>query len=303
MNIPLSQNKHESSYITCRDLFKIYKPADLEVVALRGIDLDIKQGELTAIVGESGSGKSTLLNILAGLETPSAGQVSVGHRNLLDITDNSLVEYRRSEVGFVWQSTSRNLVPYLSVRDNIELPMAITGSTARHRRERSSYLLKELQIEDKATRLPSQLSGGEQQRTAIGVALSNTPPLLLADEPTGELDSQMAIEIFDLLRSINQDHETTIVIVSHYQDIANHVNRVVHIRDGRISSESFMEHSFNRSETNTEHEYVVIDEAGRLQIPSEVLKHANIDRLASVDISNENITLSQASHSKGTRNG
>ena len=176
LNISLSQSNYDSSYITCRDLFKIYKPADLEVVALRGIDLDIKQGELTAIVGESGSGKSTFLNILAGLETPSAGQVSVGNRNLLDITNKSLVEYRRSEVGFVWQSTSRNLVPYLSVRDNIELPMAIAGSSATDRRKRSSYLIKELQIEDKATRLPSQLSGGEQQRTAIGVALSNTPP-------------------------------------------------------------------------------------------------------------------------------
>ncbi|KAA1281728.1 MAG: ABC transporter ATP-binding protein [SAR202 cluster bacterium] len=302
LNISLSESNYDSSYITCRDLFKIYKPADLEVVALRGIDLDIKQGELTAIVGESGSGKSTFLNILAGLETPSAGQVSVGNRNLLDITNKSLVEYRRSEVGFVWQSTSRNLVPYLSVRDNIELPMAIAGSSATDRRKRSSYLLKELQIEDKATRLPSQLSGGEQQRTAIGVALSNTPPLLLADEPTGELDSQMAIEIFDLLRSINRDHGTTIVIVSHYQDIANHVNRVVHIRDGRISSESFMEHGFDRNDTRTEHEYVVIDEAGRLQIPSETLNHANIDRLAVIDVSNDTITLSEARRPNGKTN-
>ena len=302
LNISLSESNYDSSYITCRDLFKIYKPADLEVVALRGIDLDIKQGELTAIVGESGSGKSTFLNILAGLETPSAGQVSVGNRNLLDITNKSLVEYRRSEVGFVWQSTSRNLVPYLSVRDNIELPMAIAGSSATDRRKRSSYLLKELQIEDKATRLPSQLSGGEQQRTAIGVALSNTPPLLLADEPTGELDSQMAIEIFDLLRSINRDHGTTIVIVSHYQDIANHVNRVVHIRDGRISSESFMEHGFDRNDTRTEHEYVVIDEAGRLQIPSETLNNANIDRLAVIDVSNDTITLSEARRPNGKTN-
>ena len=144
LNISLSESNYDSSYISCRDLFKIYKPEDLEVVALRGIDLDIKQGELTAIVGESGSGKSPFLNILAGLETPSAGQVSVGNRNLLDITNKSLVEYRRSEVGFVWQSTSRNLVPYLSVRDNIELPMAISGSSATDRRKRSSYLLKEV---------------------------------------------------------------------------------------------------------------------------------------------------------------
>ena len=286
-----SPSVYDDAFIKCRDLFKIYKPADLEVVALRGVDLDIQEGELTAIVGASGSGKSTFLNVLAGLETPSAGQVTVGGRNLLDMNHKSLVTYRRSEVGFVWQSTSRNLVPYLNVRDNIELPMAIAGKNTKYRRARSSYILSELQLADKALRLPEQLSGGEQQRVAIGVAISNSPPLLLADEPTGELDSQMAIDIFDLFKRINRDQGTTIVMVSHYQNIAQHVDRVVHIRDGRISSESFVENNFDRSQESTENEYVVIDEAGRLQIPTEILNKTSMSRLALVESSEETITL------------
>ena len=162
-------------YIACQDLFKIFKPADLEVVALRGLDLDVQPGELMAIVGASGSGKTTLLNILAGLERPSAGQVNVGDRDLLNISDRELVLYRRSEVGFVWQTTARNLVPYLSVRDNIELPMAIAGVSKRERRGRSMELLAALDMEDKVSRAPGQLSGGEQQRVAIAVALADRP--------------------------------------------------------------------------------------------------------------------------------
>ena len=154
---------HALPYVECRDLFKIFKLADLEVVALRGVDLEIGSGEVTAIVGASGSGKTTLLNILAGLERPSAGQVRVGDRDLLNISDRELVIYRRQEVGFVWQSTSRNLVPYLNVRDNIELPMAIAKMPRSQRRQRSGELLAAMQMEDKAHRFPHQLSGGEQQ--------------------------------------------------------------------------------------------------------------------------------------------
>ena len=192
------------AHIQCQDLFKIYKPADLEVVALRGVDLEVNRGELMAIVGASGSGKSTLLNILAGLESPSAGQVRVGERDLLDIADRDLVLYRRSEVGFVWQATARNLVPYLSVIDNMELPMAIAGVGTRERRARSLEMLDALHLEDKGRRFPGQLSGGEQQRVAIGVGLANRPPLLLADEPTGELDTQMAVEVFQMLGQMNR---------------------------------------------------------------------------------------------------
>ena len=171
----------DSVYVHCQDLFKIYKRADLEVVALRGVDLEVRLGEIVAIIGASGSGKSTLLNILAGLDRPSAGQVRVGARDLLNISDRELVAYRRRDVGFVWQSTSRNLVSYLSVRENVELPMAIAGTKSNGRQDWTMELLASLDLTDKARRLPHQLSGGEQQRAAIGVALANQP----AAHPSG----------------------------------------------------------------------------------------------------------------------
>ena len=281
-------------YIECQDLFKIFKPADLEVVALRGVDLQVLPGELMAIIGASGSGKTTLLNILAGLERPSAGQVRVGQRDLLDISDNELVRYRRSEVGFVWQATSRNLVPYLNVLDNVELPLAINGVGSRERRERGQELLAALDMEDKARRLPSQLSGGEQQRVAIGVALANQPPLLLADEPTGELDTNMATEVFGLLGEMNRRFSVTIVIVTHYPGVARHVDRIVHIRDGRISSESFLQSTYQRSGDSVEQEYLVVDRVGRLQLPQEYLERVHMEGLATVDLEEGQITIKPA---------
>ena len=284
-------------YVECRDLFKIFKPADLEVVALRGVDLEIGRGELTAIVGASGSGKTTLLNILAGLERPSAGQVQVGDRDLLDISDRELVLYRRQEVGFVWQAASRNLMPWLTVRDNIELPMAIAQVNRSRRRQRSGELLSALQMADKGDRFPAQLSGGEQQRAAIGVALANRPPLLLADEPTGELDTQMAEEIFRLLGEMNRNLGVTVVVVTHYPGVAQYVNRVVHIRDGRISSESFMQSTFRRAGAAVQQEYLVVDRAGRLQLPREYIeqmRRRGLTGLAAADLSDGQVTLKPA---------
>ena len=287
-------NDSTPPYIQVRDLFKIFKPADLEVVALRGLDLEVHSGELMAIVGASGSGKTTLLNILAGLESPSAGQVQVGHRDLLDISERELVLFRRSEVGFVWQATTRNLVPYLNVRGNVELPLAIAGVGTRIRRQRSSELLSALSLDDKGGRFPGQLSGGEQQRVAIAVALANRPPLLLADEPTGELDTNMAIEVFGLLAEMNRLYGVTVVIVTHYPGVAQYVDRVVHIRDGRIGSESFMQSTFQRSGDRVEEEYLVVDQAGRLQLPRDYLEQLNLNGLAAADLDGDQITLRPA---------
>ena len=284
-------------YVECRDLFKIFKLADLEVVALRGVDLEIAPGEVTAIIGASGSGKTTLLNILAGLERPSAGQVRVGSRDLLNISDRELVLYRRQEVGFVWQSTSRNLVPYLNVRDNIELPMAIARMPRTQRRQRSMELLDAMEMEDKALRFPDQLSGGEQQRVSVGVALANRPPLLLADEPTGELDTQMADEIFALLGEMNRTFGVTVVVVTHYPGVARHTSRVVHIRDGRISSESFMQTTFRRAGDLVQQEYLVVDRVGRLQLPPdyvEQMRRSGLAGLAAADIAEGMVTLRPA---------
>ncbi len=284
------------AYVEANDLFKIYKPADLEVVALRGVDLEVEPGELIGIVGASGSGKTTLLNILAGLESPSAGRIRVGERDLLDISDQELVEYRRREVGFVWQATGRNLIPYLNVRDNIELPQAIAGVNRRQRRERAEELLEALQMSDKGRRYPSELSGGEQQRVAIAVALANNPPLLLADEPTGELDTNMAEDVFLMLQRINRRFGVTIIIVTHYAGIARWVDRVVRIRDGRIGSESYLMSSYRGGE-GQEEEYLVIDRAGRLQLPREFVERLSLDGLASagMDEHGGSITLRPAS--------
>ena len=283
------------AYVEANDLFKIYKPADLEVVALRGVDLEVRSGELIGIVGASGSGKTTLLNILAGLERPSAGRIRVGERDLLDITDNDLVAYRRREVGFVWQATGRNLVPYLNVRDNIELPQAIASTGKRQRRQRAAELLEALQMPDKARRYPSELSGGEQQRVAMAVALANNPPLLLADEPTGELDTNMAEEVFRMLQRINRQFGVTIIIVTHYAGIANWVDRVVRIRDGRIGSESYLMSSYRGGE-GQEEEYLVVDRAGRLQLPREYVEQLSLGGLATAGMDEEtgSITLRPA---------
>ncbi len=278
-------------YILCRDLFKIYKRAELEVVALRGVDLTVRTGEVAAIVGVSGSGKSTLLNVLSGLDRPSAGQVMVGDRDLLNMPDTELVRYRRLEVGFVWQATGRNLVPYLTAQDNIELPLALSGADIASRHRRSLELLAALDMTDKGDRYPQQLSGGEQQRVAIGVALANSPPLLLADEPTGELDTENANRIFDLMRRINQLFGTTVVVVTHYPGVAEHVDRVIHIRDGRISSESFLEPTFQKDGENVLREYIVVDGAGRLQLPQDYMAQMRLQGLAKADIEERIVTL------------
>jgi putative ABC transport system ATP-binding protein len=282
-------------YIECRDLFKIFKKSDLEVVALRGVDMEVEQGEMIAIVGASGSGKSTLLNLLSGLDRPSAGQVRVGHRDLLNISDSELVLYRRHEVGFVWQATARNLVPYLTARENIELPQAIAGKDIESRRSRSMELLSILDMKDKADRKIHQLSGGEQQRLAIAVGMANSPPLLLADEPTGELDTQMASQVFNLLREINRVYHATIVVVTHYHGVAEHMDRVLHIRDGRISSESRLESVHQGKADAVPEEYLVVDRVGRLQLPQEYVEKLNLQGLAKADIAGNQVNIIPAS--------
>lgn len=283
--------QHPHTYVDCRDLFKIYKRADLEVVALRGLDLSVESGELIAVIGASGSGKSTLLNILAGLDRPSAGQVLVGSRDLLDVSDSDLVMYRRLEVGFVWQATARNLVPYLSVSDNIELPMALSGMLANARSAWASELLDSLNMTDKRDRFPHQLSGGEQQRAAIAVGLANKPPLLLADEPTGELDTENADSIFEMIRNLNRSYGVTVVTVTHYPGVSKFVDRVVNIRDGRIGSETFSRPDYRRDGSTVEDEYLVVDQAGRLQLPLEYADQFRRGGLAKVQSEDGQITI------------
>ena len=284
----------ERTYISCQDLFKIYKVADLEVVALRGLELDVARGEVMAIIGASGSGKSTLLNILAGYDTPSAGSVWVDEYDLLNMRAEEVVEYRRREVGFIWQQTSRNLFSYLTALENVELPMLLAGLGGRARRQRAGELLELMGLGDRAAHKPAQLSGGEQQRVAIAVALANEPALLLADEPTGELDTETGAEILALLSELNREMGTTIVVVSHDDAVSQSVGRAVAIRDGKTSSEIRGAVGFERrigGERRDVEEFLLVDSSGRVQIPRELLDKLNIGRLVQADLDSGHVRL------------
>ncbi|MCB8953467.1 MAG: ABC transporter ATP-binding protein [Ardenticatenales bacterium] len=253
-------------FVDCDNLVKIYKVADLEVVALQGLDLQIARGDMMALVGASGSGKSTLLNIIGGLDTPSAGTITVGDRDLLNLSQNDRTQYQRQTVGFVWQQPARNLLPYLTALENVEMPMMLGQLDAGQRRKRALELLEMVGLSDRADFRPDRLSGGQQQRVALAIALANNPPLLLADEPTGQVDSASAESIFHALRRLNEAYQTTIIVVTHDPKVSNHVNRVVGIRDGRTSTE--LRRVRRAEDGELEHEeWVIMDQAGRLQLP------------------------------------
>jgi putative ABC transport system ATP-binding protein len=302
-------------FIVCDNLVKIYKVAGLEVVALQGLDLTVAEGELMGIVGMSGSGKSTLLNILGGLDRPSAGQVVVGERDLLKLPDRALDEYRRTQVGFVWQQTGRNLIPYLSAQENVELPMTLAGLSRKEKRAWAKELLETVGLWEHRHHKLAQLSGGQQQRVAIGVALANKPKLLLGDEPTGELDSATAKEILALFRHMNQQYGLTTILVTHDPQIARAVERVVTIRDGRTSSETIrrrgdgavgdveaaLAQGLQLAETTDHHyeEYVVVDGAGRLQIPPELREEVGIGDRVTLAATEDGILIKPVRGSNG----
>jgi putative ABC transport system ATP-binding protein len=270
--------------ITCDNLVKIYKIAELEVVALQGLDMTVDRGEMLGIVGASGSGKTTLLNILGGLDRPSAGRVTVDGQDLLKLSDAALNRYRRKKVGFVWQQTSRNLIPYLTAQENVELPMTVAGISRSEKRAWARELLQAVGLYERRKHRLVQLSGGEQQRVAIAVALANKPILLLADEPTGEVDSVTAQTILETFRRLNETLDLTTIIVTHEPSIVGEVDRVVAIRDGKTSTETIRQVSQLEQamvserlpEEVTYHEYVVLDSAGRLQVPREYLERFGI---------------------------
>lgn len=270
--------------VECENLVKIYKTEDIEVVALQGLDLTIERGELMAIIGNSGSGKSTLLNMLGALDKPSAGKLFVDGKDLLAYNEKQIYEYKRNIVGFVWQNNARNLIPYLSAVENVEVPMILTNSY--DRRKRASEILDMVGLSHRKRSKLNQLSGGEQQRVAIAISLANTPKLLLADEPTGAVDSKTASMILDIFRELSRNLGLTIIIVTHDMQISRKVNRVVSIRDGRTSSE-FIRRSYKEEiakveglaslsvdeekEEDSHEEFVVVDRVGRLQVPKDYM--------------------------------
>src|SRR5215469_16190031 len=253
----------EGSLVVCDRLVRIYTAEKIEVQALQGLDLLITAGELTAIVGASGSGKSTLMNILAGLDKPTAGTVRVAGHDLGGMTGRERLGYRRDVVGFVWQQTSRNLLPYLTAKQNVMLPMRLRGAGRRQRAGRADELLGVLGVARCADRRPDQMSGGEQQRTAIATALANDPALLLADEPTGELDSVTAVDVFGALQRANAELGVTVLVVTHDPAVSAQVRRTVAIADGRTSSETLRHDAAGQDGTVSQHavEYAVLDRA------------------------------------------
>lgn len=277
-------------FVNCDNLVKIYKIADLEVVALQGLDLAVSEGDILALVGPSGAGKSTLLNVIGGLDAPSAGKVEVAGYDLLAMTNNLRVKYKREMVGFVWQQPSRNLLPYLSAQENVELPMLLNKTNGQNRSKRALELLDLVGLADRASFRPDRLSGGQQQRVAVAVALANNPPLLLGDELTGQIDSQSASEVFATLRRVNEVYNTTIILVTHDPLVSSLVDRVIAIRDGRTSTEIRRKRDEISGDVDEE-EWVILDQAGRLQLPKPYVDTLDLKERVKVRLEQDHVTV------------
>ena len=253
--------------IECVDLVRIFRTKDVEVQALQGLTLSVDAGEMVAVVGASGSGKSTLLNVLSGLDRPSAGRALVAGHDMLAMKRAERVVFQRTSVGFVWQQTSKNLLPYLTAAENIAAVLAIAGAVrGGARAKRVDELLDLLGVGDMRDRRAAEMSGGQQQR----VAIANDPKVLLADEPTGELDEATSEDVLGAMRRVNEERGVTTLIVTHDPTVATQVRRTVQIRDGRTSTE--VVRSTRTDELGGEYavaeEFAVLDRVGRMQLPA-----------------------------------
>lgn len=223
------------SVIKTKDITKTYQETKIPVHALNGVDLEIKRGEFTAIVGPSGSGKTTLLNIIGGLDRPSSGYIEIGGKDLSQLNDNQLIDFRKDHIGFVFQAY--NLIPVLTAKENVEFVMLLQGLSADQRDARVTELLTAVGIADKADNRPMELSGGQQQRVAVARALAPKPTFILADEPTANLDSKSTEALLDLMLKLNQEENMTFVFSTHDQRVINKARRVITLVDGKISSD------------------------------------------------------------------
>lgn len=277
--------------ILCEDLVRIYSTEGVEVQALQGLSLRVEPGEVVAIVGASGSGKSTLLNILSGLDKPTGGRARVAGQDLGSMSPSQRVAYRRQTVGFVWQQTSRNLLPFLTARDNVMLPMMI--SNRRDRARRADELLELLGVAEFSDRKPDELSGGQQQRVAIAIALANSPAVLLADEPTGELDQESSIAVMEAMREAAMAVDATLLVVTHNPEIGEHVMRTIQILDGRTSTEVLRRRvigpdGIGRVEAA---EFTVIDRFGRLQLPRAHVRDLGLSERVRIERSEDHVGI------------
>ena len=277
--------------VLCEGLVRIFRTADVEVQALQGLDLRLEPGELVAVVGASGSGKSTLLGILSGLDLPTAGRAEVAGVDLTDLRGGRRVRYQRETVGFVWQQTSRNLLPYLTAAENVALPLLIARAPRAERARRAQELLDLLGVGDRAGHRPQEMSGGEQQRVALAVALANSPDVLLADEPTGELDEATSHEVFDAIRGVNRELGVTVLVVTHDPLVSEQVDRTVAIRDGRTATEVLRRTELDEHgrEQVVAREYAVLDRAGRMQLPQEFVGTLGLRDLVRLELEADHV--------------
>jgi ABC-type lipoprotein export system ATPase subunit len=286
-----SAPRREEGLVVCENLVRIYQTGGVEVQALQGLDLAVAEGEMIAVIGASGSGKSTLLGILSGQDVPTAGTAEVAGHDLLTMKRRARLGYRRTAVGFVWQQTARNLLPYLSAAENVMLPMTYTKVGRSGRRARAEELLDLLGVVHCRDRHPDELSGGEQQRVAIAVANANEPRVLFADEPTGELDTATSDEVFAALRRANRDLGVTVVVVTHDALVSEQVQRTVRIRNGRTSTEVLRRVATDEDgvEALSAEEYTVMDRHGRLQLPSEFTERLRMRKRVRLALEDDHI--------------
>jgi putative ABC transport system ATP-binding protein len=299
MSVELKQEAQH--LIVCDNLVKIYKTGSLEIVALQGLDLHVDAAEMVGIVGKSGSGKSTLLNILGGNDVPTTGSARVAGYELATLTAKQAEAYRRHTVGVVWQQTARNMLPYLSARQNVEQPLYYAGVRRSAARQRATELLDAVGLSHRTNHLPADLSGGEQQRVAIAIAMANSPRVILADEPTGELDSATAQDILGVLRAARDDTGVTVVAVTHDPAVADVADRMIAIRDGRTSTERVRSEPLVRSAgaiNVTDQEFVVVDRAGRLQLPADYIHALGIEDRVVLRLEEGRIILEPARSTK-----
>ena len=282
----------DNTVVYCENLVKLYKIGDIEVMALQGLDLSVQDGEMIAIIGNSGSGKSTLMNIIGGLDRPTAGRIYVNGINLLKLDDNQMLQYMRETVGFVWQNTARNMIPYLNALDNVKLVMQMAG---RLDSNRANELLEIVGLEHRKKSKMHELSGGEQQRVAIAIGLANKPKILLADEPTGAVDTKTTAQIMSVFHRLNSEMGVTVIIVTHDRQLSHMVPRVVTISDGRIGTEFIRREEIDVNsdemmnataghDSGSHIEYGFIDGRRRLFIPEYYLSKAGLHEKSKVGI-------------------
>ena len=280
-----------TTIIDVRDVTRTFGSGPTATAALRGVSLAVGEGQLVALRGRSGSGKTTLLNIIGGLDTPDSGTVRVGGTDVTAMGEGDRVRLRRETVAYIFQSFG--LLPVLSAAENVGVPLRISGVAPKVREERVALMLTLVGLADHARHRPGELSGGQQQRVAIAVAMANNPAVLLADEPTGELDSETGATVFEAFRTVNRDLGATVVIVTHDPMVAGEVRRTVAVRDGRTSSEVLRRTVTDEygEESVSEREYVMLDRTGRVQLPAKFLEALGMEHRVAVDLGPDHIEL------------